>query len=147
MLLSSSKEVHSCSLLGGKRELLHIKRTFRMRSSGSAGSPGHAKCSAVVASPPGLTQQDYTWTGTDEFSMLQDRVDAPPLPLPSIREPKRVVLVRHGQSTWNAQGRIQGSSNVSVLTKKGESQAETTQQMVRCSACCRPMFADEFPRC
>ena len=135
MLLSSGK-VHSCSQLGSRRELLQIRRTFSMRSPSIAASAGHVKCSAVVASPPGLTEQEYTWTGRDEFSMLQDRVDAPPLPLPNLREPKRVVLVRHGQSTWNAQGRIQGSSNVSVLTKKGESQAETTQQMVCCLACC-----------
>ncbi|KAK4856941.1 hypothetical protein QYF36_022910 [Acer negundo] len=51
-------------------------------------------------------------------------------PLPGIREAKRVVLVRHGQSTWNEEGRIQGSSNFSVLTKKGESQAETSRQML-----------------
>ncbi|MED6155480.1 hypothetical protein PIB30_005685 [Stylosanthes scabra] len=51
-------------------------------------------------------------------------------PLPPIRAPKRVVLVRHGQSTWNAEGRIQGSSNFSVLTKKGESQADTSRQML-----------------
>ncbi|XP_004506138.1 probable 2-carboxy-D-arabinitol-1-phosphatase isoform X2 [Cicer arietinum] len=43
---------------------------------------------------------------------------------------KRVVLVRHGQSTWNAEGRIQGSSDFSVLTNKGESQAETSRQML-----------------
>uniref|UniRef100_A0A803N028 2-carboxy-D-arabinitol-1-phosphatase n=1 Tax=Chenopodium quinoa TaxID=63459 RepID=A0A803N028_CHEQI len=43
---------------------------------------------------------------------------------------KRVVLVRHGQSTWNAEGRIQGSSNFSVLTTKGEAQAETSRQML-----------------
>lgn len=41
-----------------------------------------------------------------------------------------MVLVRHGQSTWNAEGRIQGSSNFSVLTKKGEAQAETSRQML-----------------
>ena len=35
----------------------------------------------------------------------------------------RVTLVRHGQSTWNAEGRMQGSSDVSVLTAKGEAQA------------------------
>ncbi|KAK0604255.1 hypothetical protein LWI29_013800 [Acer saccharum] len=51
-------------------------------------------------------------------------------PLPGIRAAKRVVLVRHGQSTWNEEGRIQGSSNFSVLTKKGESQAETSRQML-----------------
>jgi probable phosphoglycerate mutase len=41
-----------------------------------------------------------------------------------------VVLVRHGQSTWNEEGRIQGSSDFSVLTKKGESQAEISRQML-----------------
>ncbi|PNX83779.1 2,3-bisphosphoglycerate-dependent phosphoglycerate mutase, partial [Trifolium pratense] len=51
---------------------------------------------------------------------------------------KRVVLVRHGQSTWNAEGRIQGSSDFSVLTKKGESQAETSRQM---------LFDDNFDAC
>jgi probable phosphoglycerate mutase len=41
-----------------------------------------------------------------------------------------VTLVRHGQSTWNAEGRIQGSSDFSVLTSKGEAQAEKTRQML-----------------
>uniref|UniRef100_A0A1D1ZJT8 2-carboxy-D-arabinitol-1-phosphatase n=1 Tax=Anthurium amnicola TaxID=1678845 RepID=A0A1D1ZJT8_9ARAE len=49
---------------------------------------------------------------------------------PSIPLAKRVVLVRHGQSTWNQEGRIQGSSDHSVLTSKGESQAETSRQML-----------------
>ncbi|WZY75354.1 hypothetical protein YC2023_021738 [Brassica napus] len=43
---------------------------------------------------------------------------------------KRVVLVRHGQSTWNEEGRIQGSSDFSVLTTKGESQADISRQML-----------------
>ncbi|KAL8136749.1 hypothetical protein V2J09_002750 [Rumex salicifolius] len=51
-------------------------------------------------------------------------------PFPAIKTPKRVVLVRHGQSTWNAEGRIQGSSDFSVLTAKGEAQAETSRQML-----------------
>lgn len=50
--------------------------------------------------------------------------------LPPVTAAKRVVLVRHGQSTWNAEGRIQGSSDFSVLTRKGESQAETSRQML-----------------
>lgn len=49
---------------------------------------------------------------------------------PAIREAKRVVFVRHGQSTWNEEGRIQGSSDASILTPKGESQAETSRQML-----------------
>ncbi|KAF8641842.1 hypothetical protein HU200_067542 [Digitaria exilis] len=56
----------------------------------------------------------------------------------SLRAAKRVVLVRHGQSTWNAEGRIQGSSDISVLTPKGESQAETSRQM---------LLSDSFDAC
>ena len=66
----------------------------------------------------------------DQFTQQGDRVDAPPLPLPPISTRKRVVLVRHGQSTWNAEGRIQGSSNAAVLTEKGKSQALTTARYV-----------------
>jgi 2-carboxy-D-arabinitol-1-phosphatase len=58
--------------------------------------------------------------------------------LREIREAKRVVLVRHGQSTWNEEGRIQGSSDYSVLTSKGESQAETSRQM---------LLSDSFDAC
>jgi probable phosphoglycerate mutase len=58
--------------------------------------------------------------------------------LPPLQEAKRVVLVRHGQSTWNAEGRIQGSSDLSVLTPKGESQAETSRQM---------LLSDSFDAC
>uniref|UniRef100_A0A0E0FLY4 2-carboxy-D-arabinitol-1-phosphatase n=1 Tax=Oryza nivara TaxID=4536 RepID=A0A0E0FLY4_ORYNI len=58
--------------------------------------------------------------------------------LPPLREAKRVVLVRHGQSTWNAEGRIQGSSDISVLTPKGESQAETSRLM---------LLSDSFDAC
>jgi len=47
------------------------------------------------------------------------------------RAVRRFVLVRHGQSTWNAEGRIQGSSDVSVLTEKGKRQAGEAAQLVR----------------
>lgn len=43
---------------------------------------------------------------------------------------KRVVLVRHGQSTWNEEGRIQGSSNFALLTHKGEMEAQNARQML-----------------
>lgn len=72
----------------------------------------------------------YTWKGEDEFTHLKDRIDADPIPLPEIHAPRRIVLVRHGQSTWNAEGRIQGSTDFSELTPKGQAQAETTYQML-----------------
>ncbi|XP_060173881.1 probable 2-carboxy-D-arabinitol-1-phosphatase [Lycium barbarum] len=59
-----------------------------------------------------------------------DKSSSEGLEFPPIKGAKRVVLVRHGQSTWNAEGRIQGSSDFSVLTSKGESQAETSRQML-----------------
>ncbi|KAL6627102.1 hypothetical protein ACP70R_030828 [Stipagrostis hirtigluma subsp. patula] len=37
---------------------------------------------------------------------------------------KKITLVRHGLSTWNAESRVQGSSNLSVLTEIGVKQAE-----------------------
>jgi hypothetical protein len=89
-------------------------------------APGRG-CGAAAAEAPAA----WTWTGEDAFTPLGDRVDAPPLPLPPISERRRVVLVRHGQSTWNAEGRIQGSSDWSRLTDKGAAQAETTRDMVR----------------
>ena len=63
---------------------------------------------------------------SDVFTELDDRRMEPPKALPNVRRPKRVVLVRHGQSTWNAVGRMQGSSDESRLTEKGVSQAQTT---------------------
>lgn len=40
----------------------------------------------------------------------------------------RVIIVRHGQSNYNAQKRIQGRSNKSVLTEKGQADAQLVGQ-------------------
>ncbi|WP_299486988.1 histidine phosphatase family protein [Acaryochloris sp. IP29b_bin.137] len=40
--------------------------------------------------------------------------------------PTRVILVRHGRSTYNEQGRYQGASDESVLTEKGHQDARQT---------------------
>lgn len=78
-----------------------------------------------ASAPPTATTN---WT--DEYTDLGDRVDQPPLPLPAIAKPVRVTIVRHGQSTWNAESRVQGSSNQSVLSEKGKQQARASQAMV-----------------
>ncbi|XP_051126003.1 probable 2-carboxy-D-arabinitol-1-phosphatase [Andrographis paniculata] len=41
-----------------------------------------------------------------------------------LSSPKKVTLLRHGLSTWNKEGRVQGSSNLSLLTEAGAAQAE-----------------------
>ncbi len=92
--------------------------------------PHRCTCAAAVADAE-ILESTYKWQGIDQFSELNDRRDVEPLPLPLVTAPLRVVLVRHGQSTWNASGRIQGSSDFAVLTPKGEAQADTTRQMVR----------------
>ena len=84
------------------------------------------ECSAARQQP-----MNCVWTGDDEFSSLDDRRDEPPIPLPECLEKELlVVLVRHGQSTWNADGRMQGSSDFSVLTEKGLTQALATRDLV-----------------
>ncbi|XP_059291770.1 probable 2-carboxy-D-arabinitol-1-phosphatase [Lycium ferocissimum] len=51
--------------------------------------------------------------------------------------PKKVTLVRHGLSSWNEEGRIQGSSNLSILSEKGAMQAE------RCKMALADMHFDQ----
>lgn len=41
-----------------------------------------------------------------------------------LSSPKMVTLVRHGLSSWNEENRVQGSSNLSLLTEVGARQAE-----------------------
>ena len=106
----------------------------------SAGGAPRVDAASAPSSPPpphlaedesGESIQGWNWTGSDEFTPLGDRKDAPPLPLPRLKHSKRVVLVRHGQSTWNAHNRIQGSSNFSVLTDMGRAQAQAAHTLVR----------------
>ncbi|XP_027336506.1 probable 2-carboxy-D-arabinitol-1-phosphatase [Abrus precatorius] len=54
-----------------------------------------------------------------------------------IPSPKKVTLLRHGLSTWNAESRIQGSSDLSILTKTGEEQAE------RCKKALENIYFDQ----
>ncbi|KAI3765032.1 hypothetical protein L2E82_15053 [Cichorium intybus] len=41
-----------------------------------------------------------------------------------LSSPKQVTIVRHGLSSWNDESRVQGSSNLSILTETGIMQAE-----------------------
>ncbi|KAL3345311.1 hypothetical protein AABB24_024328 [Solanum stoloniferum] len=51
--------------------------------------------------------------------------------------PKKVTIVRHGLSSWNEESRVQGSSNLSVLSEKGVMQAE------RCKMALSDMHFDQ----
>ncbi|KZV51964.1 phosphoglycerate mutase 2-like [Dorcoceras hygrometricum] len=54
-----------------------------------------------------------------------------------LSSPKKVTLVRHGLSSWNKESRVQGSSDLSVLTEAGAAQAE------RCRNALAEMHFDE----
>ncbi|PNY12382.1 2,3-bisphosphoglycerate-dependent phosphoglycerate mutase [Trifolium pratense] len=54
-----------------------------------------------------------------------------------ISSSKKVTLLRHGLSTWNAESRIQGSSDLSVLTEAGVEQAE------RCKKALENIYFDQ----
>ncbi|KAG5248042.1 2-carboxy-D-arabinitol-1-phosphatase [Salix suchowensis] len=99
---------HNRHLIRHRNHRLH----FAIRSSST---------SSIQESVEEKTAREKNLLGSELYSAT---------PFPSIKEAKRVVLVRHGQSTWNEEGRIQGSSDFSVLTKKGEGQAETSRQML-----------------
>ncbi|KAF5751598.1 2-carboxy-D-arabinitol-1-phosphatase [Tripterygium wilfordii] len=86
-------------------------------------------CSFRVRSSSSVQEINESVRSTAEERTLGTGLYAS-LPFPPIKAAKRVVLVRHGQSTWNEEGRIQGSSDFSILTKKGEAQAETSRFML-----------------
>ena len=44
---------------------------------------------------------------------------------------KRVVLLRHGQSTWNQASRVQGDTDASVLTAEGIAQARRCKEALK----------------
>ncbi|XP_020097997.1 uncharacterized protein LOC109716824 isoform X3 [Ananas comosus] len=51
---------------------------------------------------------------------------------------KKVTLVRHGLSSWNEESRVQGSSDLSILTETGAMQAER---------CCNALINMNFDIC
>jgi phosphoserine phosphatase len=55
----------------------------------------------------------------------------------------RVIILRHGQSSYNSQGRIQGRSDLSVLTDRGQADAKMTstafQGLAFDAAYCSPL--------
>ena len=57
-------------------------------------------------------------SGTSSALLVPGRDGAPPL-----AAPKEVWLLRHGQSAWNFESRIQGDTNESGLTERGVAQA------------------------
>jgi broad specificity phosphatase PhoE len=61
------------------------------------------------------------------------------------RTPFRLHFVRHGQSTWNAEGRVQGQAAQVPLTAAGRHQAQAAARFLRgCAA--RHVFSSDLVR-
>lgn len=76
-----------------------------------------------------------SWRGVARASagsVRDDCKDLPPVPV-QLPEHTRfmVTLLRHGQSTWNKQHIIQGSSDHSVLTDRGVEQAQSAAELLQ----------------
>lgn len=110
-------------LIGHVHSLAHRKANFSQTCS-------RRRCSSAFTIRSSSSLQDIERSANSEVERELSTELYNSIPFPPIIVAKRVVLVRHGQSTWNEEGRIQGSSNFSVLTQKGESQAETSRQML-----------------
>ncbi|KAE8699125.1 hypothetical protein F3Y22_tig00110592pilonHSYRG00003 [Hibiscus syriacus] len=94
------------------------------------------RCSSSSAEGPVTAdklENDYSLTGTAYYF---ERATIS-LTCGFLSSPKKVTLVRHGLSSWNEEGRVQGSSNLSVLTEAGIKQAD------RCSQALANMHFDQ----
>lgn len=74
---------------------------------------------SIIADNPGYGVTGGAW------DFRKATISLAPHPLSS---PKKVTIVRHGLSSWNFESRVQGSSDLSVLTDAGEKQAERCRE-------------------
>ena len=57
-----------------------------------------------------------------------------------------VLLIRHGETVWNAEGRVQGAAD-SALTEHGVQQAQTTgRRLAKMSQLQREIYTSPLPR-
>ncbi|ESW20160.1 hypothetical protein PHAVU_006G185700 [Phaseolus vulgaris] len=121
-----------CPLLPQLRTSSRVLPLPRIRSSASS--------SSTTTSIPELTPDKLPTTSID-LSVTGGAYDFAKATISLTNElissPKKVTLLRHGLSTWNAESRIQGSSDLSVLTEVGEEQAE------RCKKALENIYFDQ----
>ncbi|CAI9087450.1 OLC1v1021521C1 [Oldenlandia corymbosa var. corymbosa] len=123
---------------GGASIFDDTKQSFKFRTK----SPCSATIRILCSSPSPELQVTTEKLGNNSTSLTGGAYDferaTRSLTQKTLFTPKKVTLVRHGLSTWNAEGRVQGSSNLSTLTEVGVAQAER----------CRRALADtHFDRC
>ncbi|XP_066308097.1 probable 2-carboxy-D-arabinitol-1-phosphatase [Miscanthus floridulus] len=89
------------------------RRAFSIRAAHSGLSDVSVESLPLPDNEAPVTGAAYSFTGAT--TSLTNRI---------LTSSKKATLVRHGLSSWNAESRVQGSSNLSVLTETGTKQAE-----------------------
>ncbi|KAF9672342.1 hypothetical protein SADUNF_Sadunf11G0031400 [Salix dunnii] len=117
--LSSSSSFTSIS----KRPAKH---STRLEVQGSNSSPGTPLTAEKIVNDSSITGGAYDFDRATT-SLTQKLLSSS----------KKVTIVRHGLSSWNEESRVQGSSNLSVLTETGVRQAE------RCRKALENMYFDQ----
>ncbi|KAB5534004.1 hypothetical protein DKX38_017090 [Salix brachista] len=89
------------------------KHSTRLEVHGSNSSPGIPLTAEKIVNDSSITGGAY------DFDRASTSLTQKLLP-----SSKKVTIVRHGLSSWNEESRVQGSTNLSVLTETGVRQAE-----------------------
>ena len=105
---------------------------FRLKDRGRNG-----KSASLPKNPlhPHSSQPFPSHVGSRRLGSKRQMEKSSTSSIPSVVLEKRVTLVRHGQSNWNELGKLQGSSDFSILTSKGEAQAEITRKTLQVCVC------------
>ncbi|TXG47388.1 hypothetical protein EZV62_026682 [Acer yangbiense] len=105
------------------------KRSFRYQPT-SCSTIRVVKCSNSSPESPATAEKLH-----DDASVTGGAIDfqraTTSLTQKLLSAPKKVTLVRHGLSSWNNEGRVQGSSNLSILTEIGIRQAERCREALK----------------
>lgn len=102
------------------------KHSTRLEVQGSNSSPGTPLTAEKIVNDPSITGGAYDFDRATT-SLTQKLLSSS----------KKVTIVRHGLSSWNEESRVQGSTNLSVLTETGVRQAE------RCRKALENMYFDQ----
>eukprot|EP00250_Pteridium_aquilinum_P005878 c15903_g1_i1 orf=149-1108(+) len=125
-----SSATRRCQLQQPQRQAFsaHASSNLNGPSDASSGNTNHRVGGAqLLTNAEESVTQSLAKALVERISLTGGAFDFTGATKPLVQEPlkkvKNVVLVRHGLSTWNENSKIQGSSDLSVLSEKGAVQA------------------------
>lgn len=104
-----------------------VPRLYRNRATICAAQLQNGGAEQTYPQSPFVTGGRFGTSGSSRSLVPDDR-------LPLLGD-KQIVFVRHGSTTWNAEKRIQGSSDESHLTEYGREQVFLLCALQYCAQC------------